>query len=132
MRQSFRMTNESHPFADEVHIEQLEVFTRIGVPEEERATPQRVTVSVSFWPYRQARDLADDIQHAVDYSTVAEQIKTFVSEESTSLIETLADQLAAHLLKKFPLQKVTVEVRKFVLQDAKYVSVIVTRVAAVS
>jgi len=68
----------------------------------------------------------------VDYSTVGQEIKTFVSEESTSLIETLADQLAAHLLKKFPLQKVTVEVRKFVLQDAKYVSVIVTRVAAVS
>jgi len=124
------MTGESHLSADEVHIEQLEVFTRIGVPEEERATPQRLKVSVSFWPRRQTRDLGDDIQHTVDYSTVAEEIKTFVSDESTSLIETLADQLAAHLLNKFPLQKVTVEVRKFALQDAKHVSVIVTRVAS--
>ena len=125
------MIGESHLSADEVHIEQLEVSTRIGVPEEERATPQRLRVSVSFWPYRQTRDLADDIRHAVDYSTVAEEIKTFVNGESTSLIETLADRLAAHLLKKFPLQKVTLEVRKFVLQDAKHVSVTVTRVASV-
>lgn len=125
------MTSESHLSADEVHIEQLEVFTRIGVPEEERATPQRLKVSVSFWPSRQMRDLGDDIQYAVDYSIVAEEIKSFVSSEQTSLIETLADQLAVHLLKKFPLRKVTVEVRKFALPDAKHVSVIVTRVASV-
>jgi len=125
------MTNESHPFADEIHIEQLEVSTRIGVPEEERATPQRLTVSVSFWPYRQTRDLGDNIQQAVDYSAVAEEIKSFVRDQSTSLIETLAYQLATHLLKRFPVQKVTVEVRKFVLDDAKYVSVVVTRVASV-
>lgn len=125
------MTNESHSLADEVHIEQLEVFTRIGVPEEERATPQCLKVSVSFWPVRRTRDLRDDIQYAVDYATVAEEIKTFVSGESTILIETLADQLAAHLLKKFPVQKVTVEVRKFALPDAKHVSVIATRVASV-
>ena len=125
------MIGESHLSADEVHIEQLEVFTRIGVPEEERAITQRLKVSVSFWPRRQTRDLADNIQHTVDYSTVAEEIKTFVSGKSTSLIETLTDQLAAHLLQKFPLRKVTVEVRKFALQDAKHVSVIVTRVASV-
>ena len=125
------MTSESHLSADEVHIEQLEVCTRIGVPEEERAITQRLKVSVSFWPHRQTGDLADNIQHAVDYSTVAEEIKTFVSGKSTSLIETLTDQLAAHLLQKFPLRKVTVEVRKFALQDAKHVSVIVTRVASV-
>lgn len=125
------MTRESHPFADEIHIEQLEVSARVGVPEEERAAPQRLTVSVSFWPYRQTRDLGDNIHQAVNYSTVAEEIKSFARDQSTSLIETLAHQLAAHLLKRFPVQKVTVELRKFVLEDAKYVSVIATRAASV-
>jgi dihydroneopterin aldolase len=41
----------------------------------------------------------------------------------------LAEQLASHLLKRFPIQKVTIELRKFALQDAKYVSVTVTRTA---
>jgi dihydroneopterin aldolase len=123
--------NESHPSPDEIHIEQLDVFTRIGVPEEERANPQKLTVSISLWPYQQPNDLADHIECAVNYSTVAEETKNFVRDQSVSLIETLADRLASHLLKSFPIQKVTIELRKFALQDAKYVSVTVTRTACI-
>jgi len=125
------VSNESYRFSDEVHIDQLEVSTHIGVPEQERAAPQRLTVSISFWPHQQARDLADNIHKAVNYSAVAEETKSFVRDQSVNLIETLADLLAAHLLKTFPIQKVTVELRKFPLQDAKYVSATVTRTASV-
>ena len=125
------MTNESHPLSDEIHIEQLEVSARIGVPEKERATPQRLSVSISFWPYRQTRDVADKIDQTVNYSAVAEETKSFVRDQSVNLIETLADRLATHLLKTFPIQKVVVEVRKFALEDAKYVSATVTRAASV-
>ena len=125
------MPNESHPFPDEIHIEQLDVFTRIGVPEEERAKPQRLTVSISFWPYQQPGDVADHIERAVNYSTVAEETKSFMLDQSVNLIETLADRLASHLLKIFPIQKVTIELRKFPLQDAKYVSATITRIACV-
>jgi dihydroneopterin aldolase len=125
------MTNESHPLCDEIHIEQLEISTRIGVPEKERATPQRLTVSISFWPYQQTRDLADKIDRTVNYSAVAEETKRFVHDQSVNLIETLADRLATHLLKTFPIQKVALELRKFVLEDAKYVSATVTRSASV-
>jgi len=123
--------NESYPFPDEIHIEQLDVFTRIGVPEEERANPQKLTVSISLWPFRQTGDLADHIEHAVNYSTVAEETKNFVHDQSVSLIETLADRLANHLLKSFPIRRVTIELRKFALQNAKYVSVTVNRTACV-
>jgi len=125
------MANEPHLFWDEIRIEQLEVFARIGVPEEERAKPQRLTVSISFWPRQQACDLEDKIDEAVNYSAVAQETKSFISNQSVSLIETLADRLAMHLLKSFPIQKVTVELRKFPLQDAKYVSATVTRTASV-
>ena len=125
------MPNESHPFPDEIHIEQLDVFTRIGVPEQERANPQKLTVSISFWPCRQPSDLADHIERTVNYSTVADETKNFVRDQSVSLIETLADRLASHLLKSFPIQKVKIELRKFALQEAKYVSVTITRTACV-
>ncbi len=123
------MSKESHLFSDEIHIEQLEVFSHIGVPEDERANPQRLTVTISFWPSQPTPDLADNIRQTVNYSAVAEETKNFVRDHSVSLIETLADRLAAHLLKTFPIQKVTIEMRKFVLEDAKYVSVTVTRSA---
>jgi FolB domain-containing protein len=124
--------NELNPFSDCIHIEQLEVSTRIGVPDEERATPQRLTVSISFWPYHEAGDLADKIENAVNYSAIAEEAKNFARDQSVNLIETLADRLAIHLLKHFRMQKVTIELRKFPFEDAKYVSVTVTRTASVS
>jgi len=123
--------NQSHFLPDEIHIEQLEVFTRVGVPEEERANPQRLTVSISLWPFQQTSDLADDIERTLNYSTVAEETKNFARDHSVRLIETLAERLASHLLKSFPIQKVTIELRKFALRDAKYVSVTFTRTARV-
>lgn len=125
------MPNELNPMSDRIHIEQLELSAHIGVAEKERATPQRLTVSISFWPYYERRNMADKIDTTVNYSIVAEETKNFVRDQSTNLIETLADRLATHLLKTFRIQKVTVELRKFPLEDAKYVSVTVTRAASV-
>ena len=125
------MPNESHPSPDEIRIEQLEIFTVIGVLEHERKGLQRLTVSISLKPYQQALDLADNIGKAVNYSAVAEEAKRFARDQAVNLVETLADRLAAHLLDTFPIQKVTIELRKFALPDAKYVSATVTRTAAV-
>jgi FolB domain-containing protein len=126
------MPNEPNLLSDHIHIEQLEISTHIGVPEEERTTPQRLTVSITLWPRRDARDLGDKIANTVSYSAVADAAKSFAREQSVSLIETLADRLATHLLGTFAIQKITIELRKFVLEDAKYVSVTVTRSASVN
>jgi dihydroneopterin aldolase len=124
------MPTEPHGSCDRVHIEQLEVSTHVGVPQEERDAPQRLTASISFWPYHEAGDLADKIENAVNYSAVVEEAKNFVRHQSVHLIETLADRLAMHLLKHFRMQRVTIELRKFPFEDAKYVSVTVTHTAS--
>ena len=126
------MPNELNPLSDPIHIEQLEISTRIGVPEKERSTPQRLTVSITLWPKQDPRDLGDQIDKTVDYSAVAEAARNFVRDQSVNLIETLADRLAMHLLGSFAIQEIRVELRIFVLQDAKYVSVTVTRTASVN
>ena len=126
------MPNEPDPFSDLIHIEQLEISTHIGVPEEERATPQRLIVNITLWPRHDAGDLQDKIENTINYSAVAEAARNFARDQSVNLIETLADRLAMHLLGKFAVQKITVELRKFVLPDAKYVSVTVTRSVSVN
>ena len=125
------MPTELHPSCDWIHIEELELSAHIGVPDEERRAPQQLTASISFWPYDEAGDLADKIENAVNYSAVVEEAKNFVRDQSVNLIETLADRLAMHLLKHFRIQKVTIELRKFPFEDAKYVSVTLTRTACV-
>ena len=123
------MSSECDACSDEIHIEQLEVSSVIGVSEHERKAPQRLIINISFWPRRQTRDMEDRIGETINYAVVAEQTQKFVHDEAVNLIETLADRLAAHLLKKFPIQKITLEIRKFPLEHAKYVSAKVTRSA---
>ena len=112
---------------DQIHIEQLEVFGHVGVPESEREKTQRLSVSITLWPRRQKDDLRDDVTNTVDYSKVCQESKRLVTEHSPRLIETLADNIASHLLKTFAIELVKVEVRKFVLTDAAYASVRVIR-----
>ncbi len=126
------MPNEPNLLSDQIHIEQLEISTHIGVPEEERATPQRLTVSITLWPRHNERDLGDNIDKTVNYSAVAEAAKSFARDQSVNLIETLADRLARHLLGNFAIEKITIGLRKFILEDAKYVSVTMTRTAALN
>ncbi|PYJ39030.1 MAG: dihydroneopterin aldolase [Verrucomicrobia bacterium] len=110
---------------DCIHIEQLELFARVGVPTSERSEPQRLILNITLWP--RIAELHDDIANTVNYSAVAERVKDFIRRHDYKLIETLAEETAAHLLTQFSLSKVEVEVRKFVLPDANYVSVTAVR-----
>jgi 7,8-dihydroneopterin aldolase/epimerase/oxygenase len=110
---------------DQIHIEQLKIQARVGVPDSERAQPQWLSLNVTFWP--KGSGSRDDIADTVNYSEVAASLKQFVSQQDYRLIETLAEETAGHLLARFPLRKVAVEVRKFVLPDADHVSVTAIR-----
>jgi dihydroneopterin aldolase len=114
----------------QIHIEQLKVFARVGVPQTERARRQRLVLNITLWPARDLRDLQDRIAQTVDYSALCRGAKDFLSRQSPKLLETLANDLAAHLLRKFRVRKISVEIRKFVLKDAAYASVTVTRNAS--
>ena len=110
---------------DCIHIEQLELFAQVGIPTSERSEPQRLILNITLWP--KIAELHDDIENTVNYSVVAERVKEFVRGHDYKLIETLAEETAAHLLEQFNLRKSEVEVRKFVLPDANYVSVTAVR-----
>src|SRR2546423_7633638 len=114
----------------QIHIEQLKVFARVGVPQAERARRQRLVLNITLWPARDLRDVKDAIARTVDYSALCRDVKNFLSRRSPRLLETLANDLATQLLRQFRVRKVSVEIRKFVLKDAAYASVTVTRSAS--
>jgi 7,8-dihydroneopterin aldolase/epimerase/oxygenase len=114
--------------ADEkIRIQELEIFARVGVSDEERAKPQRLTVTITLWPRASFRDLGEDITRTVDYSAVCEQTRTLAGARSRKLVETFADEIADHLLRTFPARQVAVELRKFALPDAQYAAAVVNR-----
>jgi 7,8-dihydroneopterin aldolase/epimerase/oxygenase len=112
---------------DTIHVEQLEMFAHVGVPDSERASPQRITVTITVWPTATLHELGDDISNTINYSAIARVVREVVDERRDKLIETLAQNIAAQLLLNLPIRRVRIELRKFVLPDASYASVTVTR-----
>jgi len=114
----------------EIHIEQLKVLAHVGVSNAERAKRQRLVFNITLWPARDLRDVKDAVSRTVDYAALCREIKSYLARQSPKLLETLANDISAHLLRKFHIRKVCVEVRKFVLKETAYVSVTVTRCAS--
>ncbi|SRR5581483_6457965 len=108
---------------DAIVIDQLELRARVGVPDEERAQPQRLTATLWIEPRRDFSSLGDAIENAVDYAQVCEAIKGVAAEKPRRLIETLAEEIAAHLLAAFAIRSVEIELRKFILPDTQFVAV---------
>ena len=108
---------------DSIRIEQLEIFSAVGIEDSERASPQRLTATIEMWMPKPFRDTHDGIAETVDYALVAEITRRIARKNTSLLIETLAVTISSDLLQRFPIAKVEVEIRKFVLQDARYVAV---------
>ena len=107
----------------EIHLENLWVSTNVGVPDEERAEAQRVAVCLTMVPERAMAGLGDSIEKTVDYFAVSQRVAAVAGQGDRKLIETLAEDIAEILLREFALQSVIIEVRKFILENADYVSV---------
>ena len=114
----------------QIHIEQLRVLAHIGVSRAERKKRQRLVLNITVSPARDLRDLKDAVARTVDYAALCRTAKNFISQQTPRLLETLANDLASHLLRKFRVRKIVIEIRKFVLKDADYASVTVTRTAS--
>ena len=112
---------------DVIRIEHLEVLANIGVPDDERASAQKLSFHLALFPVRALSDLNDEIGRTVNYAALCADVKEFVGQRRDKLIETLADALASHLLKAFEIRRITVELRKYILPDVEFVSVTVTR-----
>lgn len=109
--------------ANEILIQGLAVESVIGVPEAERAAPQRLLINATIIPLVPFSELRDDLAQTVDYDAAARRIAALAGERERRLIETLAAEMAEMLVREFPASQATVEVRKFILPQTEYVAV---------
>jgi len=110
-----------------ISIVDLEVFYRVGVPDAERAQPQRLLLAVEMECDFSKAAKTDSIADTIDYFAVSQRLLKFGEGREWRLIEKLAADIAEMILSGFKPQSVTVEVKKFVIPQARHVSVVVTR-----
>jgi 7,8-dihydroneopterin aldolase/epimerase/oxygenase len=109
--------------SDTIEIRRLRVLTHIGVPDEERADAQTLQVTVRMVPSQGFGGLADEISRTIDYHAVALEIQALAAARPRRLIETLAVEIADHLLAAHPLRSVVVTIEKHILPDTECVAV---------
>jgi dihydroneopterin aldolase len=110
-----------------ITIVDLEVFYRVGVPDEERARPQGLLLTIEMECDFSAAAQSDSIYDTVDYYAVSRRLLEFGEGRNWKLIEKLAADIADLVLTEFQPDQVTVEVKKFPIREAKVVTVSLTR-----
>ena len=110
-----------------ISIVDLEVFYRVGVPDAERALPQRLLLTVEMESDFTAAAKSDSIVDTINYFAVTQTLLKFGEGREWRLIEKLAADIADIILAEFKPESITVEVKKFIISQARYVSVHLTK-----
>ena len=107
-----------------ISIVDLEVNCHVGVSDEERAKPQRLLVTVVMDYDFSTAAVSDRLTKTIDYFNVSQRLlKLGAGGRSWRLIEKLCTEIADVVLNDYPAQSVMVEVKKFSVPQARYVSV---------
>src|SRR5678816_1886743 len=111
----------SLPIMDTIIIKDLEVFYHVGVPDEERAKPQRLLLTIEMDLDFSTAALSDRIERTIDYNALAQDLLKFGEGRSWKLLERLVSNIADMILADYRPQAVMVEVKKFPIPQARYV-----------
>ena len=106
-----------------IEVRGLRVTTRIGVPDEERSSPQELRMDLAMKPAAAFSEMADGIGATLDYHAACLAVEELAATGERRLVETLADETADLLIRRFGAVEVKVVIRKFILPQTEWVGV---------
>jgi 7,8-dihydroneopterin aldolase/epimerase/oxygenase len=112
---------------DRIFLENLRLKSQVGISAQERGRPQEVLVDVELLVGLAVAGTSDNPNDAVNYKEVLKTVSEFVTTGRFTLLEALAEGVAATVHKKFPVDKVRVRVRKAKYSAEPSIGVEVTR-----
>jgi len=86
---------------DIVYIRDLKIDTIIGIYDWERQVRQTVVLDLDMASDICRAATTDDIQHALNYKTVAHRLIDYVGSSEFELVETLAESIAELVRREF-------------------------------
>ncbi len=98
--------------AGTVIIERLEFRGRCGVTAEERSRPQSLAVDLELGCTLEPAGRSDDLAHTIDYAQVAQRVVEVGTSHDSHLLEAMAERIIATLFKEFPIEHITLWLRK--------------------
>jgi dihydroneopterin aldolase len=110
-----------------IAIVDLEVHYSVGVSDQERAQPQKLLVTIEMNVDFTAAALTDRVEKTINYQRVVDDLLRFGEGRSWRLLEKLVSNIADRVMNEYEPDSVFVEAKKFVIPQARYVAVSVTR-----
>ncbi|MBR4152222.1 MAG: dihydroneopterin aldolase [Selenomonadaceae bacterium] len=89
--------------ADKIILKGIEVKGRHGCSAEERVQLQRFVVDIELHLRLRQASKSDDLGDTIDYMAVLSDVKKIVGGTSRNLIETVAQEIADFLLRRYML-----------------------------
>ena len=115
---------------DKIIIKGLRVYAYHGVNESEKEKGQPFELDVTLGVDTRAAGQSDDLSQTVNYAKVSKRILAVMQAEKNDLLERVAARVAQTLLDEFPIEEVTVLLKKPrapIAADFDYVAVEITR-----
>ena len=95
-----------------LRIDNLEVRCIVGIRPHEREREQPLMVSLAFPADFRAAAKSGNLADTVDYSALAKDVRRFIIEGRYELLETLIEELGAHLMAAHIMPTLWIKVRK--------------------
>ena len=112
---------------DRITIKDLEVQFYVGVPDEERAEPQKLLITIEMTHDLAPSAASDNLAQTIDYYTVCQAVKALGQAHHWKLLEALAHDICELVLEEFKPDIVRVMIKKFILPDTRWVSIEMSR-----
>ena len=109
---------------DTLTIRDLELRTHIGVPDSERASEQKILVTIGL--QLDTKSSAKRDEPSIDYDHIVAALKEIAQTERKT-IERFAEDAASMILEQFRPDSVTFTVTKFAVPGSKQVELTITR-----
>ena len=97
---------------DHLNIDNLSFRAKHGVSAKERRVEQEFAVSVKLGVDTSKASITDELKDAVDYQEVKNIIASVIEGSSRYLVEKLAEEIAARVLKDKRIKTIEITVRK--------------------
>ncbi|WP_263770094.1 dihydroneopterin aldolase [Propionivibrio soli] len=113
---------------DLIFIDDLRLSTLIGVYPRERTVPQTIELSLQIGTSTAEAGVSDDLGDTIDYASVVERLRHELETKHFSLLERLAEHVAAVLLADFGAKWVRVSIAKLgMMNGVRRVGVVIER-----
>lgn len=113
---------------DTVYLRDIDLKARIGLFEWEQHIEQKLVLSLTLQCDCAAAAQLDDLSLGVDYGAVLQKVQEHVASSRVKLLETLAEQIAALLLRDFAVHSVKIDLAKvFIFPNVPRTGVVIER-----